>query len=176
MKTKWLQRSAALLALLAIGLHARADDSVSWQTFTDPENRFSILMPGKPEQQDETKPGYASHTYMAKENTNLYLAGVTLYDPSIYNPSAKPEGIEAELAADRDNFNKAVNAHGSSGQRRKFDGYPALEFTSASSQANFSGLIILAGSHCYMVVAAYHTPDKPAEATRFFQSYKLLAP
>lgn len=164
------------MALLVFGLHVWADDSVSWQTFTDPENRFSILMPGKPEQQDETKPGYASHTYMAKENTNLYLAGVTLYDPAVYDPSAKPEAVEAELAADRDNFNKAVNAHGSSGQRRKFDGHPALEFTSASPQANFSGLIILAGPHCYMVVAAYHTADMPAEATRFFQSYKLMSP
>jgi hypothetical protein len=182
MKTRWWQSGVALLVLLAFGLRGRADTGETWKTFTDPENRFSILMPSDPQVTNESgpqgaaKPTYTSHIYMAKENNNLYLAGITFYDPSSYDPSATPDQVEKELAADRDNFNKAVNAHITSQQRRKFGDYPAIEFTSSNADANFSGLIILVGTHCYMAVAAYHTPDTPAEVTRFFESYKLISP
>ncbi|HTQ31461.1 MAG TPA: hypothetical protein VMI53_09645 [Opitutaceae bacterium] len=182
MKTKWLQLSAVLLVSFVFALRGRAADEAAaapgagWKTFTDPESRFSILMPADPQVTNDAKEGYTSHIYMAKEGSNLYLAGVTLYDPKSYDPSASPDKIEAELAADRDNFNKEVNAHTTGSKRREFGGHPAIEFTSASEQANFSGLAVLVGGHCYMVVSAYHTAEAPPEVVRFFDSFKLLTP
>ena len=185
MKTKWLHLSAVLFLSLALGgVWARAADvkadagAAGWKTFTDPENRFSILMPSDPQVSNEVKPGYTSHIYMTKASNNLYLAGVTLYDPASYNPSATPEAIESELAADRDNFNKEVKAKTTSQHRREFGSarYPAIEFKSSSEQANFSGLVVLVGSHCYMVVSAYHTAETPPEVMHFFDSFTLLTP
>lgn len=184
MKTKWLQWCAVgffsgLLALRGWAADAAADTpSAAWKTFTDPENRFSILMPADPQVTNESQPGYTSHIYMAKDGANLYLAGITLYDTATYNPSETPEKIEAELAADRDNFDKEVNAHTTGSKRRQFSEakYPALEFTSSSEQANFSGLVVLIGGHCYMAVSAYHTADAPPEAGRFFDSFTLITP
>ncbi|MDE3083666.1 MAG: hypothetical protein KGJ37_00410 [Verrucomicrobiota bacterium] len=182
MRIKLAPLGVLLLALLALGLRAQADVGVAWKTFTDPENRFSILMPTDPQVSSDSgpagaaKPSYTSRIYIAREGANIYLAGITLYDVSSYNPSETSETIEKELAADRDNFNKQVKAHGTDGHRRQLDGHPALEFKSSAPQGNFSGLVVLVGSHCYMVVAAYRTPDEPAEATKFLKSFKLITP
>jgi len=189
MKTKWLRLGAVLFAALPVlALPGRAADAdpgapgTGWKTFTDPEGRFSILMPAAPEMQngsgpqDAARPGYTSRLYLAKENNNLYIAGFMLYDSSVYDPSATPEKIEAELAADRDNFNRELDAHVTSQQRRKIGDYPALEFTSSSEEADFSGLMVLVGARCYVAVATYHTSHAPPEVGRFFSSFKLLSP
>jgi hypothetical protein len=176
MKTKWLPGLAVGLAWLAFGAGVWADPVATWKTFTDPAGRFSILMPGDPQTQDSTslahgnEPSSTSHLFVAEENRDLYLAGVTLYDPT-----AKID-VEKGLAANRDNFDQGVSAHLTSQERRKFEGYPALDFKSSGPQANFSALIVLVGTHCYMVVAAYPSPAEPPEVVRFFRSYKLLAP
>jgi hypothetical protein len=176
MKTSRLKRGLVGLAWLAFGLCARADTGPTWKTFTDPAGRFSILMPGAPQAQtannpgSEGKPASSSHLYMAGENGNIYMAGETIYDPT-----AKID-VEGELAANRDNFNQGISGQTTSQQRLKFGDYPALEFKSSGAQANFSALVVLAGTHCYMVVAAYHTADEPLDAIRFFRSYKLISP
>jgi hypothetical protein len=176
MKALWLQRGIVGLAWLAFGLCARADTVTNWKTFTDPAGRYSILMPGDPQHQASDSPSSggkpASHSdlYMVGENGNIYMAGSTLYD------STTNMEVERELAANRDNFNQGISAQTTSQQRLKFAGYPALKFKSSSPQANFSALVVLNGTHCYMVVAAYKTADEPPEVGRFFQSYKLISP
>ncbi len=168
MKAKWLQRGLVGLAWLAFGLCAWADAGTNWKTFTDSAGRFSVLMPGEPKYQasdspaSASKPSSHSDLYLVGENGNLYLAGVT-----IYGPTAKID-VENELAANRDNFNQGTSGQTTSQQRLKFEGYPALEFKSSSPQANFSALVVLAGTHCYMVVAAYHTARRNAGGHPFF--------
>jgi hypothetical protein len=176
LRNKWLPRALVGLALLAFGLRAWADTDTSWKTFTDPQGRFSILMPGEPQHQasdspaSEGKPSSHSDLYMVGDNGNIYMVGATIYD------STANLEVEGELAANRDNFNQGINAQTTSQQRLKFAGYPALEFKSSGPQANFSALVVLAGTHCYMVISAYKAADEPPAAVRFFQSYKLLAP
>jgi hypothetical protein len=175
-RAKWLRRGLVGLALLAFGLCVQADTGTNWKTFTDPAGRFSILMPGEPQHQTDSSPASngkpASHSdlYMTGENGNIYMAGTTIYD------LASMLDVEGELAANRDNFDQGINARVTSQQRLKFGDYPALEFKSSGPQANFSALVVLAGPHCYMVVAAYHTADEPPEVMRFFRSYKLISP
>jgi hypothetical protein len=176
MKTKWLRRTLVGLTLLSVGLRAWADAGATWQTFTDTQGRFSLLMPGKPEykvSETPAKDGSVSvHTDMYLLNTDqaFYLAGATSYHVNI--------NTELELTKDRDNFDKAVGAEVTSQQRLKFQDHPALEFKSADAQDKFyfSGLVVVVGNNSYMVVARYHTPDEPADVSRYFQSFKLISP
>jgi hypothetical protein len=176
MKTKWLQRALVGLTFLSFGLRAWADTGATWQTFTDPKGRFSILMLGQPEYKVSETPAKDGstlvHTDMYLVNTaeTFYVAGATTYHADI--------NAEKELAADRDNFDKAVGAQVTSQQRLKFQDYPALEFKSFNAQANcyFSVRSVVVGNHAYMVAARYYTANEPANVTRYFQSYKLISP
>jgi hypothetical protein len=176
MKAKCLQQGLVGLVWLAIGLCARADTGATWQTFTDPKGRFSILMPGQPEYKVSETPAKDGsvlvHTDMYLVNTNeaLYVAGATTYYADI--------NTEKEFVADRDNFDKAVGAQITSQQRLKFQDYPALEFKSFNAQAKlyFSALVVVVGNNSYMVAVRYYAPDEPAEVSRYFQSYKLISP
>jgi hypothetical protein len=169
-------RALVGLALLAFGLRAWADTDTTWQTFTDPKGRFSILMPGQPEYKVSETPAKDGsvlvHTdmYLVNVSEALYVAGATTYHADI--------NTEKELAADCDNFDKAVGAQVISQQRLKFQDYPALEFKSFNAQANcyFSARSVVVGNNAYMVVARYYTANEPADVTRYFQSYKLISP
>ncbi|HXA15030.1 MAG TPA: hypothetical protein VNW23_07875 [Opitutaceae bacterium] len=176
MKTKWLPRALVGLTWLAFGLRVCADAGATWQTFTDPKGRFSLLMPGQPEYKVSETPAQDGsvlvHTdmYLVNVAETLYVAGATTYSANI--------NTEKELTADRDNFDKAVGAQVTSQQRLKFQDYPALEFKSFNAQANcyFSVLSVVVGNHSYMVAARYYTANEPANVTRYLQSYKLISP
>jgi hypothetical protein len=164
------------LTWLAFGLRAWADTGATWQTFTDPRGRFSILMPGHPESKVSETPAKDGsvllHTDMYLVNTPeaLYVAGATTYYSDI--------NTELELSKGRDNFDQAVGAQVTGQQSLKFQDHPALQFKSFNTQANcyFSVLSVVVGNHSYMVAARYYTANEPADVTRFFQSYKLLSP
>ncbi len=177
MNSRWPRWGLLALPLLACVLGARAADAgTEWSTFKDPEGRFSILMPGDPRVSNTTnaasgdKLGSETHDYLASKDSGFFAVGVTIYD------KAAKIDVEGELAANRDNFNKAVSGKLTGQLRRSFGDYPALEFKTSSAQVNFSSLVVLVGTNCYMVVARYQTPDEPAEVTRFFQSFRLLSP
>jgi hypothetical protein len=176
MRIKWLQRALVGLTWLAFGLRAWADPGATWQTFTDPKGRFSILMPGHPEYKVSETPAKDGsvlvHTdmYLMNVSEALYVAGATTYHADI------DAGLE--LTKDRDNFDQAVGAQVTSQQPVKFQNHPAMEFKSFNAQAHcyFSALSVVVGNNSYMVVARYYTANEPANVTRFFQSYKLLSP
>jgi hypothetical protein len=176
MRTKWLPRALVGLTWLAFGLRAWSDPGATWQTFTDSKDRFSILMPSKPEYKVSETPAKDGsvlvHTdmYLANASEALYLAGASTYHADI--------DAEQELAKGRDNFDQAVGAQVTSQQRLKFQDHPALEFKSFNAQAKcyFSALSVVVGNNSYMVVARYYTANEPVNVTRYFQSYKLILP
>jgi hypothetical protein len=176
MRTKWLQRALVGLTFLSFGLRTWADTGPTWQTFTDPQGRFSILMLGKPQYQVSETPGKDGHVlvhtdmYLVNVSEALYVAGATTYYADI--------NTELELTKDRDNFDKAVGAQVTSQQRLKFQNYPAMEFKSFNAQANcyFSVLSVVVGNHAYMMAARYYTPTEPAGVIQFLRSFKLISP
>ena len=165
-----------LAALLALALTAGAQQpSGDWHTFTDATGHFSFLVPGEPKHQTQKDENHkegpiVTDTYLVNVQANAFIAGITQYPPAIPLPD------EEELTADRDNFNKEVNATVTSEQRKTFAGFPAVEFKSKSEQATFHVLMVKADHNVYCTIAVYKTPDEPSECARFVSSMKLIKP
>jgi hypothetical protein len=165
-----------LTASLVLAWSVRAQQtSPNWHTFTDATGRFSFLVPSEPKRQTQKDESHqegpiVTDTYVANTESSAFIAGLTQYPPAAVLPD------QDELTADRDNFNKQVNATVVSEQRRDYSGFPAIEFKSKSEQNTFHALMVKADHRVYCTVTVYKTPDEPVECTRFVNSLKLIKP
>lgn len=166
---------AGLIFSLGLTFSLFGQTNGDWRVFTDATGRFSASMPGEPQHQtqknEEHKEGpIVTDTYLVKTQSNLYVAGLTQYPPAVALPD------QGELNADRDNFNKTVNATVVSEDRKTFAGFPSVEFKSKSDRNTYHVLMVKADHNVYMMVAAYENGDEPLECSKFVSSLKLIKP
>lgn len=165
--------TAALLLLLtttAAGLQA----AKPWEKFTSAQGRFNVLMPGKPEEKKETKQGagplfpLTNYLYTSQDGGAIYLVGWV-----DYNPGARLN-VQGELAANRDNFLKSLNAKLVSEKPIKIGTHPGIEFTGDNPQASFAAQVYVVGRRPYMLAAlTIKGRGAPAQANKFFSSFVL---
>src|SRR5262245_60749675 len=91
-----------LLPILAITVAAQADSN--WVRVAPEGGGFAAMMPSKPDEQTQTKENITSHAYIAKLDRGIYMVSYSDYDPSVKFDAQR------ELEADRDNFNKVLEA------------------------------------------------------------------
>ena len=144
-----------------------------WSKFTSQEGRFSILMPGTPENKEETTQSdhgpYTTHLFILRQPPNVYLVGYVDYDPS-FNFNR-----QAELEANRDNFVKGISATLLSTKPLKIDGYAAIEFTAETAQRIFRSRVYMVGRRPYqIVIGSPKNVDDSANIDRFFSSFKVV--
>jgi hypothetical protein len=143
-----------------------------WVKFISDEGRFSVLMPGAPEDKVETTPSehgpYTTHLFILRQPRNVFLIGWVDYDPS-FNFNR-----QTELEANRDNFVKGVNARLLETRSTRIDGYPALEFTAENANRIFKSRVYMVGRRPYqLVIGSPKGIDDSASIDRFFNSFKV---
>jgi hypothetical protein len=81
---------------------------------------------------------------------------------------------EGELAANRDNFLKGVNAKGTSETKIVFEGHPGIEFTGEGEKFNFRSRVYVVENRPYMIVVGW-APGKnePAVSNAVLTSFQL---
>jgi len=143
-----------------------------WVRITNDEGRFSVLMPGTPEDKVETTPSehgpYTTHLSILRGTTNVFLIGWVDYDPS-FNFNR-----QAELEANRDNFVKGVNARLLETRSTRIDGFPAIEFTAENDDRVFKSRVYMVGRRPYqLVIGSPKGSDDSVIINRFFNSFKV---
>lgn len=143
-----------------------------WAKFTSDEGRFSVVMPGVPEDKVETKPSdhgpYTTHLFVLRNDRNVFLIGFVDYDPS-FNFNR-----QAELEMNRDNFIKGIGATLLTTRSIKIDGYPVLEFTAEGPQRIFTSRVYMVGRRPYqIVIGSPKGVDDSVNINRFFNSFKV---
>ena len=157
------------------GLQAAAGD---WIKFTSDAGRFSVLMPGPEAPKDDaatkTDPKlgpYTTHLFLQKSDKGLFLAGWVDYAPSVRLD------VPGELAANRDNFVKGLNAKVTSEHPVTLGDSPGIEFIAESADAIFKSRVYVVGPRPYMIVAAtFKGQDDAANVERFLASFQVKTP
>ena len=147
-------------------------DSSGWVRFTSEEGHFSVMMPETPTDKAETTQSehgpYTTHLFIVKDTTSVYLIGWVDYDPSFnFNK-------QSELAANRDNFVKGIEATLISTRPLTIDGYQAIEFVAEKGDRIFKSRVYMVGRRPYQIVIGYAKDQENTLTTnRFFNSFKV---
>ncbi|HEU5459588.1 MAG TPA: hypothetical protein VFU83_03805 [Pyrinomonadaceae bacterium] len=147
-------------------------NSVGWTKFTSDEGRFSVVMPGTPEDKVETKPSdhgpYTTHLFILRNQEHVFLIGYVDYDPSFnFN-------LQAELEMNRDNFIKGLGVTLLTTRSLKIDGYSVIEFTAEGPQKIFTSRVYMVGRRPYqIVIGSPKGVDDSVNINRFFNSFKV---
>ena len=148
-------------------------DTSGWVRFTSEPGRFSVLMPEMPNaetpQTTQSEHGpYTTHLFITRTQSTLFLIGWVDYDPNFnFN-------LLQELEANRDNFVKGINAKLLTTRPTVIDGYSALEFTAETTDRIFKSRVYMVGRRPYqIVIGSPKGQDDAAQATRFFNSFKV---
>ena len=159
--------SLVAVVLVAVSLNAYQSD---WVTLAPEGAGFSVMLPGKPDEQTNRSDNFTQHLFTLKTAKTIFLATYGDYSPNIkLNP-------EAELIANRDNFLKSLGATLLDSNKISLDGRAGLEFTGVNSQARFKSRVYLSGNRVHMIVVAVFTgQDDPDNVNRFFASFSFLS-
>jgi hypothetical protein len=163
-----------LLALAAAGV-AQSSPGADWTRYSSEQGKFSMLVPGQPEQNSSVEKGVVLHTFKLLVRPRLYIV---IY--SDYPESDTKVEITQRLQAERDGFIKGLSDARLISERqftfkRNSEDLPALEFTSETSNVNYKCVVILDRARVYFLgTGALKGVDSTAEMERFLGSFKLL--
>ena len=130
------------------------------------ESGFSIMMPGKAEEELQRSDDFTLHLYSVSTPAGIYMASYGDYAPRI---NLDPDG---ELAANRDNFLKGLNARLIETRNITLNGYKGLEFTGENDTTFFKSRVYINGNRVYQFMTAVDTgKDDSANVNRFFASF-----
>jgi hypothetical protein len=129
---------------------------------------FSVLMPGKPVENGRHAATYTLHSFAVTIGRGTY---VTSY--SDYAAGIKLDPISA-LTANRDKFNKGLQAKLLSSRNITLGEHSGLEFTSETPAANVKSQLFLVGNRMYQTATfVFKDVDETRNVDRFFDSFEL---
>lgn len=145
-----------------------------WSLFTSKPGRFSVLLPGTPEDSVETKPSeqgpYTTHLYILKDQRNVFVIGWVDYDPS-FNFNR-----HLELEMNRDKFIENQKATLRESREIRIDGYQVIEFTAEAPEQIFRSRVYMVGRRPYLIIIGSPKGlDDSVAVNRFFNSFKVSA-
>jgi len=167
---------AALLLLLGTSLAAapQAPPAAEWKKFTSRPGHFSILMPGDPQENKETKQTpfgpSTSYLFTARDRGEIFLVGWVDYDPKF------KFDVQKELEANRDNFVKGVKGRLLTTTRASLGTNPGIEFTVENDQAFFRSWVYVVGRRPYQLIAVSPKGATPSPNVARFQSSFAILP
>jgi hypothetical protein len=164
---KQILLTTALLLFFASSLPAM--QSNDWIKFAAPGGGFTVMMPAEPKELELTPvPDFTAHGYGVAVDGVIY---VCLYGDYAASVHLNPDG---ELAANRDNFLKPLNASLLSTEKIHLDGRNGLEFTGESTEHIFQSKVYIFGNRIYQIAVTVPkgTGDaNAAKASRFLNSF-----
>jgi len=161
--------STALLLSLLVTASTLAQHG-DWVRVEPPGAGFSLLMPTRPAESVETKEQFTVHTFATSDGAAVFVAVYVDYVPSMkINESA-------ELAANRDNFLKGLDARLTSSKEIKLDGRAGLEFTGEDDRRLYKSRVYILGNRVHQIASATLKDDPAADKVdRFFASFAFTA-
>ena len=93
-----------------------------------------------------------------------------------YAPTVKLD-VRGEMAANRDNFVRGVEARVTSERPITLGDNPGIEFTAENEQATFKSRVYVVGQRPYMIIAAtLKGLEDSANVERFLASFQVKTP
>jgi hypothetical protein len=162
--------SFSLLVLLALSINTPAQSEPSgWDTLAPEGAGFSVLFPGKAVETVDKKKSFTLHSFNITVGRATYIASYSDYLPGKLDPATA-------LTANRDKFNKSLQATLISSREITIDGHTGIEFTSETLAANVKSQLFLIGNRMYQTVAfVFRDVDETRNVNRFFDSFKFTA-
>jgi hypothetical protein len=171
MRKLWIQIMVILLLFVGVA----SADAPPMQTFNSTDGRFSVLLPGTPQQDSQTinlKGGGTTTLYQywveIDNNTITYMVMYNDYSAEYANGNA-----QAVLATTRDGAVKGKTL--TSDVEFDLNGVPGRAFTASDDNGwNYSVHQFLNGKRLYQLIAV-GTKDHPATLTdQFMNSFRML--
>ena len=158
---------SCLLLLVVVGTAAAQTEQTGWEEFAPEGGGFSILVPTKPVETITTKTNYTMHSFTATSGRATYVVSYTDYQQIKLGPTAF-------LNANRDRFNKALQATLISTREITVDGHAGIEFTSENPAATIRSQLFLIGKRMFQTASVvFKDTDQTREVNRFFDSFKF---
>jgi len=163
--------SFSLLVLLALYVNMPAQtEPPGWVTLAPEGAGFSVLFPGKAVETVDKKTSFTLHSFNITAGRATYIASYSDYLPGKLDRATA-------LIANRDKFNKSLQATLISNREITIDGHTGIEFASETPAANVKSQLFLIGNRMYQTVAfVFRDVDETRNVNRFFDSFKLTAP
>jgi hypothetical protein len=145
-------------------LNVLAQDE-KWIRFSPAGSGFEIMLPSEPVEKVEKRANFTTHMYSSTLGKTVFLISYSDYQTI----------PEKALEANRDDFNKQMQATLLSSRNVELDGKTGLEFTSEISAANVKSRIFLVGNRLYQMAAlVFKETQDETRVDRFFQSFQFL--
>jgi hypothetical protein len=158
--------SCALVFVLFAAFSISAFQGDDWVKLAPAASGFSVMMPGKAEEENQPSADFTLHLYSVSTAGGIYMASYGDYAPGIH---LDPVG---ELAANRDNFLKGLNARLIASKNINLEGHAGLEFTGENDMAVFNSRVYIIGNRVYQIMTAIDSgKDDSANVQRFLASF-----
>jgi len=155
---------AAVLLLFA------SQEPSPWVTLAPEGAGFSVSMPGKALEKIDEKPSFTLHSYTLTVGRATYVASYSDYAPGKLDPTTA-------LTANRDKFNKSLQATLVSSREITLDGHAGIEFTSEHPAANVKSQLFLVGNRMFQTATfVFKDVDETRNVNRFFESFRFTKP
>jgi hypothetical protein len=142
-------------------------DPQGWITLAPEGGKFSILFPTQPVETINKKTAYTLHSFTTTANRATYVASYTDYEEVKLKPAEF-------LAANRDRFNKGLQATLVSSREITLDGNTGLEFVSENPAANIKSQLFLIGNRLFQTATVvFKDTDQTEWTDKFFASFKF---
>lgn len=159
-----------LLFLLVTNVAAQISqtDPQGWITFAPEGGRFTMLFPTQPVETISKKTAYTLHTFTTTANRATYVATYSDYEEIKLEPTAF-------LTANRDRFNKGLQATLVSSREITLDGHTGLEFVSENPAANIKSQLFLIEKRLFQTVTfVLKDTDQSQWTDKFFASFHFV--
>lgn len=154
------------LALLVLLTSVSAQTGPPWIRFAPQGAGFAIMLPAQPKEEIDRKESFTTHLYTVAAGRAIYMVAYGDYAASVRLDPQK------ELEANRDNFNKGLNAHLIQSQNMTMDGRQGLEFTSETAQVNLKSRVFLIGNRVFQLATlVYKGSDETTNVDKFLDSF-----
>lgn len=143
-------------------------DPPGWIRFAPEDGKFSILFPSQPVETINKKAAYTMHSFTTTANRATYVAAYSDYAEIKLKPAEF-------LTANRDRFNKGLQATLISSKEITLDGNTGLEFVSENPAANIKSQLFLIENRLFQTATVVLKDTDQTEWTdKFFASFKFV--
>ncbi len=157
----------SLMLLTGVAAQTAQTDPPGWIRFAPEGGGFSILFPSQPVETINNKTAYTLHSFTTTANRATYVASYTDYEEVKLKPAEF-------LAANRDRFNKGLQATLISSREITVDGHTGLEFVSENPAANIKSQLFLIGTRLFQTATVvFKDTDQTEWVDKFFASFKF---
>lgn len=164
--------SFSLLVLLTLigNVTAQKIEQAPWETLAPEGAGFTISVPAAAIERIDQKTSYTMHAFTVTVGRATYVASYSDYVPGKLDP-------KTALTANRDKFNKSLQATLTTSREITIDGHTGIEFTSETPAHNVKSQVFLIGDRLFQTVAlVYKDVDETRNVNRFFESFKFMRP